>query len=121
MLENEFEMLLFEAVDEGLSSMGESCKQAVYFHLEKSFKVEKHDIPYKIEEFADAIEKVFGLGAKFLEILIMKRLYEKIGRVFEWQEPTEFVFIEYVAAAKRNFLEKRGVKTTEELVECEEI
>jgi hypothetical protein len=117
----DFDKLLLEAVDEGLSSLGEPSKQAIYFHLERGFNVKKQEIPYKIEAFAKAIEKIFGLGANFLESLIMKRLYEKIGGVFEWQESTEFVFTKYVAAAKQNFLEKKRVKTIEELVECEEI
>jgi hypothetical protein len=100
-------MLLLEAVDEALSSLGDSGKQAVYFHLKKSFNIEKRDIPHKIEKFADAIEKTFGLGSKFLEILIMKHLYEKVGQVFEYdKEQKDLVLIEYVAAAKRSFLKK---------------
>jgi len=115
----DFEKLLSEAVDEGLSSLGESSKQAIYFHLKKGFNIKKQEIPHKIRTFTKAIEKIFGLGANFLEILIMKRLYEKIGGVFEWHESTEFAFTEYVAAAKRVFREKKGTKTTEELIECE--
>jgi len=116
-----FEKLLLEAVDEGLSSLGMSSKQAIYFHLEKSFNIKKKEVPYKNKAFAKAIEKIFGLGANFLEILIMKRLYEKIGGVFEWDASIDFAFAEYVAAAKRSFLEKKGIKTVEEFVECEEI
>jgi len=102
-----FEKLLLEAVDEGLSSLGDSATHAVYFHLEKTFKISKRDIPYKIEEFADAIEKIFGAGAKFLEVLIMKRLYEKVGGVVEYPEHKDLVFIEYVAAVKQSFLKKK--------------
>jgi hypothetical protein len=71
----DFEKLLLEAVDEGLSSLGETSKIAIYFHLKKSFNIKKKEIPYKIEAFAKGIEKIFGLGANFLEILIMKQLY----------------------------------------------
>ena len=110
-----FNKLLREAVDEGLSSLGENSKQAIYFHLEKSFNVKKQEIPYKIEAFANAIEKIFGLGANFLEILIMKRLYEKVGRSFKMHRSKDLKFTEYVAAAKRSFLEKRPM----ELVQCE--
>ena len=95
-----FEKLLLEAVDEALSSLGDSSKQAIYFHLEKTFEINKQDIPYKIEEFANAIEKIFGLGAKFLEIQIMKRLYEKVGPVFKYFPERDLVFTEYVAAAR---------------------
>ena len=107
MSRSDFEKLLLEAVDEGLASLGESSKQAIYFHLERSFNVKKKEVPHKIETFAKAIEKIFGLGANFLEILIAKKLYEKVGGVFEWHESTEFAFTMYVAAAKRVFREKR--------------
>ncbi|GAH09178.1 unnamed protein product, partial [marine sediment metagenome] len=55
-----FEEVLLEAIDEGLSMLGESGKQAIYLHLGKSLKMNRQDIPYRIEEFADAIEKLFG-------------------------------------------------------------
>ena len=106
-----FEELLLEAVDEGLSSLGDSAKQAVYFNLEKTFNVNKRDIPYKIEEFADAIEKIFGLGARFLEIQIMKRLYEKVGHALKYfPKKDEIVFTEYVAAARLSNHSFRGLK-----------
>ncbi|UCE96748.1 MAG: hypothetical protein JSV51_03925 [Candidatus Bathyarchaeota archaeon] len=73
------EHLLLEAIDEGLSALGDSGKQAIYYHLEKSFKLSKREIPEKIEEFAAAIEHIFGEGAVLLEIHIMQRLHEKAG------------------------------------------
>jgi len=119
MPKHDFETLLLEAVDEGLSSLGDSSKQAIYYHLKKSFNVKKREIPYKIEAFASAIEKIFGLGANFLEILIVKRLYEKIGRSFKWhRSEDDFTFTEHVAFAKLSFLEKK--KRTKELVQYKE-
>jgi len=101
-----FEKLLLEAVDEGLSSLGDSPKQAIYFYLEKTFKINKQEIPYKIEEFAEALEKIFELGAKFLEILIIKCLYNRVGQIFEYNQE-DLVFSEYVAAAWQSFLKKK--------------
>jgi len=95
-----FEKLLLEAVDEALSSLGASSKEAIYLHLENTFDINKPDIPHKIEEFVNAIEKIFGLGAKFLEIQIMKRLYEKVGPVFKYFPERDLIFTEYVAAAR---------------------
>jgi len=115
----DFERFLLEAVDEGLSSLGESSKQAVYYHLEKGFKIKKHEIPNNVEDFEKAIEKIFGMGASFLEILIMKRLFEKVGRTVQWRRSADFTFTEYVAAVKRSFLDDKGTKkTAEELVQC---
>lgn len=122
MPKQDFDKLLLKSVDEELSSLGESAKQAIYFHLEKRFNVKKQEIPLRIEAFADGLEKIFGLGANFLEILIMKQLYEKIGGVFKWDESTDFTFAEYVAVAKRSFLKKmKSKKIMGELVQCEEM
>jgi hypothetical protein len=111
MAEEDFDRLLLEAIDEGLSSIGESSKQAIYYHLKKSFDLEKQEIPRKIAAFMYAIEKIFGLGANFLEILIMKRLYEKAGGRFKWHKDQAFTFTEYVGVAKRSFLEKSSGET----------
>jgi hypothetical protein len=107
-----FDKLLLEAIDEGLSSIGESSKQAIYFHLERGFNIKRQEFPDRIEDFKSAIEKIFGLGAGFLEILIMKRLYEKVGHPVKLQGPENFAFSEYVTAVKRSFLEKKETKNT---------
>ena len=125
MLKRDFEKLLLQAVDEGLSSLGESSRQAIYFHLKKNFNIKKKEIPNKIGNFADAIEKIFGSGADFLEILIMKSLHEKVGGIFEPRGSTDFAFIEYVIEVKRNFVEKKGLTSKEnplkEIIQCEEM
>src|SRR4030042_152272 len=75
----ELERLLIQAVDEGLSSLGDSSKQAIYFHLDTTFNIKKEQIPQKVEAFVAAIEKIFGIGANFIEILIMRKLIQKRG------------------------------------------
>ena len=79
-----FDQILLEAIDEGLLSLGESAKKATLFHLEDHFKIRKSDIPSRIEGFADALEKIFGPGARLVEILIMKSLHTKIGVACKW-------------------------------------
>jgi len=97
----DFEELLREAIDEGLSLLGESAKQVVYFHLEKTFKMNRLDIPYRIEEFIDAIGRIFGTGAKILEIQIMKCLFKKVGcTIKHYPERNGLEFAEYVEAVK---------------------
>ena len=119
MPESDFEKLLLSAVDQELSSLGESSKQAIYFYLGRSFSIEKQDIPQKIEPFKEALEEVFGVGASFLEVLIMKRLYETIGGNFEMKESKEFTFTEYVAAAKRAFQQRKEITVSEAAIKCE--
>jgi hypothetical protein len=102
-----FEKLLLEAVDEALASLGDSAKQAIYFHLEKKSKIERNEISERVEDFAEGLQKIFGVGAQFLEILIMKQLHERIGQPLEWDTSKELIFAEYVAAARRSFLKER--------------
>lgn len=107
MARKSFEELFLEAVDEALASLGDSVSQVIYFHLEKEFKIAKEEIPYNLNEFANGLEKIFGLGARFIEILVMKHLYQKIGRPLVWDESKELMFLEYVTAAKESFARKR--------------
>jgi hypothetical protein len=108
--EETFDEILLAAVDESLSSLGQSVKQAVFFHLENKFKVPRSEIPKRIGDFANGIEKIFGLGAQFLEILIMKKLYEKIGQPLQWSKTKEFAFVDYVETARRNYVTKKKDK-----------
>ena len=94
-----FEKFLLEAIDEGLSVLGESAKQAVYCHLLKAFKITSQDITYRLEEFTDDIEAIFGAGAKLLEIQIMKCLFKKVGHTLKnYPRPKDLPFTEYVTA-----------------------
>jgi hypothetical protein len=109
-------------VDEGLSSLGDSSKQAIYFHLDKSFNIKKEQIPQKIEAFVAAIEKIFGIGANFVEVLIMRKLDEKIGQESSSRPSKDVTFNDYIVALKKNLVgtmesEKISVGATE----CDEI
>ncbi len=96
-----FEQLLSEAIDEGLALLGESPKEEIYSYIERTFKINRNDIPYRIEEFTNALERIFGNGAKILEIQIMKCLFKKVGYTFKhYPRPMNLEFIEYIAAVK---------------------
>ena len=97
----EFENLLLEAVDQGLSVLGESSKLSIYFHLEKSFGIKRQDIPQKTDAFVSAVEKLFGPGAKFIETLVSKGLCEKAGLKIEEGAVKNLSFVETVAVVKK--------------------
>ena len=96
-----FEKLLLESVDEGLSSVGETSKQLIYFHLKQQLNIDRAEIPQKIEVFEETIEKIFGSGADYLELLIMKHLQKKIGRNLCLDEEEKSPFSEKVATMKQ--------------------
>lgn len=92
----DFERFLSEAVDEALSSLGETMKQAVYNRLEESFKITKPEIPYRIEDFAGALEETLGGEAYSLETLIVNLLNEKVGKILKRDEFEGLSFAERV-------------------------
>jgi hypothetical protein len=99
--DNDFNRLFLEAVDSGFSLLGESAKQATYFHLEKDFRIARGDIPRRIDDFANALEEMFGFGAKFIEVQIMRKLYENVRGFKYVLKKEDIVFTEYVAAIRK--------------------
>ena len=102
--QNDFNKVLLSAVDEGLCLLGDSSKQAILFHLETSFQVKEENIPSNLTEFKKALDSIFGLGADYLEKIIVKRLHEKLGLRFK--EGKNVDFLEYVETAKSRIVEK---------------
>lgn len=110
MTEKAFHKLLLEAVDSALSSLGDSARQSVYFHLEKKFDITRDEIPGRVEDFDHGLERIFGTGTRFLEVLIMKKLYEEIGskgKILKLDQGNEFRFVDYVKAAERTYLQAK--------------
>ena len=98
--EKDFEKLFIEAVDEGLETLGESGKHMIFFHLDKSYSIKKHEIPKKPEAFAKGLEKIFGAGASVLEKLIVKSLCSKLGLKCEDVQSRSFAdYVKYVKEA----------------------
>jgi hypothetical protein len=116
-----FDDLLRDAIDDAFSSVSEQLKAALYFHLENTFQIKKSDIPLRIVEFSDALEKIFGAaGSRHLEILIMKTLFDKLkakNKLSTYKLPssewlaTEMTFQRYLTLARHNFEAKSRNKT----------
>ncbi|MEM0095015.1 MAG: hypothetical protein QW660_00035 [Candidatus Bathyarchaeia archaeon] len=86
MTPKDFQKTILEAIEEGLSTLGESPKQAILFHIEKTFKLRREEIPQNLTEFQKALEIIFGPGAPYLEKIILERLYEKLSLDFKKME-----------------------------------
>ncbi len=92
-----FDDLLLNAVDSALCSLGDSCQQAIYFHLEKTFSIEKREIPEKIEEFDRSMKAILQQGALFLEEAILRTLFQELGVEFESSSDQDFpLTIQYI-------------------------
>jgi hypothetical protein len=100
----EFNRIFLESVDEGLSCLGEIPKQLLYSQLEKMFSLNKNELQFRLDDFSGALEEIFGAGANFIEIQIMKNLHSKTRCNFEWRELTNFKFSRYVSLIKLSFM-----------------
>ena len=100
-----FEEILLEAIDESLICLGEQTKKAVYLYLKNTYSLNKHELPYRMEDFKEALEDTFQEGAKLLEIKIMKILYSKVsyGHI-QISEPESWEFISYVYELRNSVL-----------------
>jgi hypothetical protein len=91
---------VLEAIVEAFSSLGEPVEKKVFCTLEKSFGIRQREISYRIEEFSDALEIIFGLGAIPLEISVVRRLHKNVAAEYEWDAPewvvSKLTFKEYV-------------------------
>ena len=95
--DNKFEVTMMEAIDESLSSFASLDKLEVYRHLENCFKIRKQEIPFKTEEFADAMGQMFGIGAKLVEIKIIETVHKRVPEFKFTPRRGTVVFKEYIA------------------------
>ena len=120
----EFEDVFQDSVDEAFSSLGESVKKSIYFHLERTFLITREEIPCRIEDFSNAIERIFGAGAKHLELLIMEKLYIKANCSFKWDGPKwlvpDLTFKQYVELVRISYREEERIGTFEVIVDAGE-
>ncbi len=106
-----------EVIDETFSSLGEPTRKAIYIHLKDSFGIEKSEIPYRINDFSGALEKIFGPAARNLEILCIKNIQAKARIDFKWDLPessgSELTFEEYIHIAKQNYKQQESHQRAE--------
>jgi len=91
-----FETVMAQAIDDVLSDLGNTRKQAIYRHLKNNYGINENEIPYKIKDFARAIEQTFGSVAKLIEIKIIERLHAKCKDFAYTPKKGELNFVEFV-------------------------
>ena len=104
--EREFNRLFIESLDESLGSvLSEVVRLAVYDALEKHHSIARNQIPERLDDFALALERCFGVApSKTMGKVIVKRLYSKLGLVFV--DETDWRLPDYVREAKRKMNER---------------
>ncbi len=100
---NNLDMTILEAVDKSLASFGESVRQVVYYQLDTIYHVRKQDVPCRIEEFANALEEIFGVGARLIEMRILETLYSMSGGFVYFPKGKDLVFKDYMLSIRSYF------------------
>ncbi len=91
-----FEELFQSAVDEVFSSLGESCRCAIYRHIQRRFALDKAEIAAHPNEFIQAVEGLFGPASAVLLIAIMKVLHNRVPDFRYSEVEGSFSFVGYV-------------------------
>ena len=109
---------LLKAVDEAFSSLGESAKTSIYYHLENSAGIKRQEIPFRINDFQNALERIFGMGARHLEILFVKNLHKELKIKCKWDIPRGvpyLTFQEYIRLVKAAYEDSNAELNEQEL------
>ncbi len=119
-----FGEILIESIDQAFMTLGENSRTAIYKTLESKFGLPRQDIPNRVADFSNALEQVFGVAARQLEILIMKCLNAKVACSYKWAGPKWLVpnvtFTEYVRLAKLSFDDNRRIGEVEVVLDAEQ-
>ena len=95
-LKNRLDITIMKAVDESLASFGETVRKVVYSQMQNNYNISKQEIPNRIEEFAAAIEEIFGIGARLIEVKIIETLHTKAKGFLYVPKEEDLLFKDYV-------------------------
>lgn len=94
-----FDLVLAEAVQEGLSSISPSVSSVVLFYLKKNRSIQSDQYIDDPQAFEEGLKKIFGFGAKVIEKKIIEVLYVKLAVPRKIKD--DFKFAEEVKNAQK--------------------
>ena len=71
--------IVLDAVERGLSALGENVPNVVFMNLEKRFSLTKVQIADRPEQFVGALRAMFGSGSVTVEKVSIELFCEMIG------------------------------------------
>jgi hypothetical protein len=79
--------LLLSVVDDTLKQVfKEEGAEVIYDYLKNSSNMKREEIAEKPEVFCDALERLMVSAARMIELMILKKLYSKLGLKFTEKE-----------------------------------
>jgi len=91
------DQIILQCIDNGLQTLGDSGKKAIYYYLKKNFKLKRQKIPKKPETFCRGLTLMFGEeGADIIE----KWIIEKLKANFHLKQQSEITFAKAIDMIK---------------------
>ena len=97
-IEDMFDRILVQAIDEGLLVFGESIRHVIYYHIASKHNIERERIPERREAFHEGLKDMFGEGSKVVEKQIAKSMYAMLDLKF--RECDEWTLVDYANDAR---------------------
>lgn len=107
-LDPPFKETFNSAVEKAMLLLGESGKQATYYHIEKTFGIKRNTWHKNPEDFAEAVEQIFGPGSQLLLKAMAKELYSSLG--LKLKESGELRFTYLVRKAQKQSIPPKPPK-----------
>lgn len=73
------ESMLYEAMEHGLSLMGEDFAQVTFYNLDRRYSLSRPEILKEPERFVEALRDMFGEGARIIESFIKQAICKEMG------------------------------------------
>jgi hypothetical protein len=99
-----YESTVTEAVDEVFTAFGENVKQVLYKALEIKFGIKSEEIPYRIDEFAESLETIFGSAARLVQVKTIEKIQAKTQGFCYKPKQEEIIFTEYLSELKLHLM-----------------
>ena len=104
------EQKILRCIDDGLQTLGDSGKKAIYYYLKKNFRLKREQIPKKPEKFCRGLILMFGEeGADIIENWII----EKLKMSFNLKQRSKITFanaIDRIKARQKKYLDSFDCK-----------
>jgi hypothetical protein len=75
--------IIIEVVAKAINSIGKNSSQMLWSILENDYGITKNKIPENLPALMDALQKIFGLGYNFIDLLFRTLLQQFTGESFE--------------------------------------
>ena len=66
-------------MEQGLSVLGESVAQTIFYNLDKKYSLKKPDLLRKPDRFIEALQDMFGSGATTIERIVIQSICTTTG------------------------------------------